>query len=139
MSTPESFRRLRTPLTLSRANSDRIRARKGQFDHSAIACRPPGEGKPEERIDRRTQAAGAGFYGVIGPVAGRECRQEFELLHRPCLRAEVAKGEGRYKGRNPTMNTEDVRRLQAEGVRPSEIVRRLSIGRASVYRALEPN
>lgn len=52
---------------------------------------------------------------------------------------EKAKGEGRYKGRKPKVNAEDVRRLQAEGVRPTEIARRLSIGRASVYRALESN
>lgn len=47
-----------------------------------------------------------------------------------------AKAEGRYKGRKPSVPTEKVRALHAEGVRPAEIARRLKIGRASVYRAL---
>jgi DNA invertase Pin-like site-specific DNA recombinase len=48
-----------------------------------------------------------------------------------------AKAAGVYKGRKPTVDVEAVRRLRAEGVGPAEIARRLGIGRASVYRALE--
>jgi DNA invertase Pin-like site-specific DNA recombinase len=50
-----------------------------------------------------------------------------------------AKRDGKYKGRKPTARnkTDEVRSLRASGVRPAEIARRLSIGRASVYRALE--
>lgn len=47
-----------------------------------------------------------------------------------------AKAHGVYRGRKPSVDAEEVRRLKAEGVRPAEIARRLRIGRASVYRAL---
>src|SRR5690606_2280863 len=48
-----------------------------------------------------------------------------------------AKTAGVYKGWKPTVDVSAVRRLRAEGVGPAEIARRLGIGRASVYRALE--
>lgn len=48
-----------------------------------------------------------------------------------------AKAAGVYKGRPATINVEEVAKLKAEGVGPAEIARRLGIGRASVYRALE--
>lgn len=48
-----------------------------------------------------------------------------------------AKAEGVYTGRKPSVPVAEVRRLSAEGVNPSEIARRLAIGRASVYRALD--
>jgi DNA invertase Pin-like site-specific DNA recombinase len=47
-----------------------------------------------------------------------------------------AKAAGIYKGRKPTVPVAEVHRLAAEGVGATEIVRRLGIGRASVYRAL---
>jgi DNA invertase Pin-like site-specific DNA recombinase len=50
-----------------------------------------------------------------------------------------AKAEGRYKGRKPTARAkaEEVRRLHGQGLRPTEIARRLGIGRASAYRVLK--
>lgn len=49
-----------------------------------------------------------------------------------------AKAEGKYKGRQPTARAKsaDVLRLVGEGVKPTEIARRLDIGRASVYRII---
>ena len=43
-----------------------------------------------------------------------------------------------YKGRKPTARAkaDEVRRLRAQDVRPTEIAKRLGIGRASVYRVL---
>nr|WP_315024309.1 helix-turn-helix domain-containing protein [Brevundimonas diminuta] len=41
-----------------------------------------------------------------------------------------------YKGRKPSVPTEEVRKLHAKGVGPAEIARQLQIGRASVYRAI---
>lgn len=49
---------------------------------------------------------------------------------------EKAKAAGVYRGRKPTVDNDQIRRLRAEGVRPSEIAKRLDVGRASVYRAL---
>lgn len=48
-----------------------------------------------------------------------------------------AKAGGVYKGRKPSIDAAKVRALAAEGLGPSEISRRLNIGRASVYRVLE--
>jgi len=73
---------------------------------------------------------------VLGAVA------EFErtlMLERQREGIAKAKAEGRYKGRKPTarVKAEEVRRLHGQAVRPTEIAKRLGIGRASVYRALE--
>jgi DNA invertase Pin-like site-specific DNA recombinase len=67
---------------------------------------------------------------------------EFErtlMLERQREGIAKAKAEGRYKGRKPTARAkaEEVRRLHAQGERPTEIAKRLGIGRASVYRVLE--
>jgi DNA invertase Pin-like site-specific DNA recombinase len=50
-----------------------------------------------------------------------------------------AKAAGVYKGRKPSVDPQAVARLHGEGVRPSEIARRLKIGRTSVYRVLAPS
>jgi DNA invertase Pin-like site-specific DNA recombinase len=50
-----------------------------------------------------------------------------------------AKADGRYKGRKPTARTKAAEAVQMfqEGRRVSDIAKTLSVGRASVYRALE--
>jgi DNA invertase Pin-like site-specific DNA recombinase len=49
----------------------------------------------------------------------------------------LAKTRGVYKGRKPSIDAAEVRRLRAEEkLRPAAIARRLGIGRSSVYRAL---
>ena len=48
-----------------------------------------------------------------------------------------AKAAGVYKGRPASIDTARVQQLKAEGWGPSQIARKLGIGRASVYRALE--
>ena len=50
-----------------------------------------------------------------------------------------AKAAGRYKGRKPTARAKaaDAVKLFKNGKRVSEVAKALSIGRASVYRALE--
>lgn len=49
---------------------------------------------------------------------------------------EKAKAKGVYKGRKPSVDSDAVQSLKQEGIGPSEIAKRLGIGRASVYRAL---
>lgn len=64
---------------------------------------------------------------------------EFEAdLRRERQREGIdkAKAKGIYKGRKPTVPVDEVRKLKAEGVAPTEIAKRLNVGRASVYRAL---
>jgi DNA invertase Pin-like site-specific DNA recombinase len=48
-----------------------------------------------------------------------------------------AKAEGVYKGRKPSIDRAELRRLQSEGLGATEIAKRLGIARASVYRLLE--
>lgn len=49
---------------------------------------------------------------------------------------EKAKAKGVYKGRPKSIQSHEIRRLHETGVGATEIARTLSIGRASVYRAL---
>ena len=48
----------------------------------------------------------------------------------------AAKARGVYKGGKPRIDSEEVRRLAAEGMRPAHIARKLGISRGSVYRFL---
>lgn len=61
------------------------------------------------------------------------------MLERQREGIAKAKREGKYKGRKPTARAKasQVVELHAEGVGATEIARRLSIGRASVYRLLD--
>ena len=89
----------------------------------------------EQPIDTST-AAGKAFLDMLGVFA------EFETNLRRERQMEgiaAAKARGVYagKGRKPTVDSAEVRRLKAEGkLGPMAIARRLGIGRASVYRAL---
>ncbi|GJE45695.1 recombinase family protein [Methylobacterium soli] len=88
----------------------------------------------EQPIDTGT-AAGKAFLDMLGVFA------EFETNLRRERQMEgiaKAKAEGAYKGRPSMIDPAQVRALKAEGIRPAEIARRLGIGRASVYRLLEP-
>jgi len=60
------------------------------------------------------------------------------MLERQKEGIAKAKAEGKYKGRKPTARakTDDVLQLKKEGVGPTDIAKRLGIGRASVYRIL---
>jgi DNA invertase Pin-like site-specific DNA recombinase len=62
------------------------------------------------------------------------------MLERQRAGIAKAKAEGKYKGRKATARAmaDDVRKLKAEGVGPSEIAERLGIGRSSVHRILHP-
>lgn len=86
----------------------------------------------EQPIDTTTPA-GKAFLQMLGVFA------EFETALRRERQMEgiaKAKAAGAYKGRTPSVPVDEVRRLHAEGVRPTEIAKRLKIGRGSVYRAL---
>jgi DNA invertase Pin-like site-specific DNA recombinase len=87
----------------------------------------------EQPIDTGS-AAGKAFLDMLGVFA------EFETNLRRERQLEgirAAKGRGVYKGRKPSIDPAEVRRLrEAEGLGPSAIARRLGIGRTSVYRVL---
>lgn len=86
-------------------------------------------------VDTST-ATGKLILQIIGSIA------EFEremMLERQREGIAKAKDEGKYKGRAPTARAkaDDVLRLKAEGVKPTDIAKQLQIGRSSVYRILE--
>jgi DNA invertase Pin-like site-specific DNA recombinase len=87
----------------------------------------------EQPIDTGT-AAGRAFLQMLGVFA------EFETAIRKERQLEgiaKAKKAGVYKGRKASIDPTKVKELRAEGMGPSEIAKRLGIGRASVYRALD--
>lgn len=87
----------------------------------------------EQPIDTGN-AAGKAFLDMLGMFA------EFETNLRRERQLEgiaLAKRRGAYRGRKPSINREEIRRLRTEeGLGPTEITRRLGVGRASVYRVL---
>ncbi len=86
----------------------------------------------EQPIDTST-AVGKCFFDMLGVFA------EFETSLRRERQMEgiaKAKQEGKYKGRKPEIDPEEVRRLRKEGLGATEVAKKLGIGRASVYRIL---
>ena len=86
----------------------------------------------EQPIDTSTPA-GVAFLQMLGVFAQFETALRKERQMEGIARAKAA---GVYKGRKRSVPVEDVRRLKAEGLNPTQISRQLKIGRASVYRAL---
>ena len=73
------------------------------------------------------------MLNILGAVAAFEndIRRERQMEG-----VQRAKERGVYKGRKRSVPVDRVKELRRDGVSPSEIARTLSIGRASVYRAL---
>lgn len=87
----------------------------------------------EQPINTST-AAGKAFLDMLGVFA------EFETNLRRERQLEgiaKAKAQGKYKGRPPAIDADEVRRLREEGLGATAIAKKLKIGRASVYRVLE--
>lgn len=87
----------------------------------------------EQPIDTSTPA-GVAFLQMLGVFAQFETAIRRERQMEGIAKAKLA---GAYKGRKPSVDVLAVRKMKAEGARPSEIARQLGIGRASVYRALQ--
>jgi DNA invertase Pin-like site-specific DNA recombinase len=86
----------------------------------------------EQPIDTKT-SVGKCFLDMLGVFA------EFETNLRNERQLEgiaKAKERGVYKGRKPSIDVPEVKRLSDSGLGASAIAKELGIGRASVYRAL---
>lgn len=86
----------------------------------------------EQPIDTTT-AAGKAFLDILGVFA------EFETNLRRERQLEgvaAAKLRGAYRGRKKSIDDQEIQRLRfEEKLKPTEIARRLGVGRTSVYRA----
>jgi len=85
-------------------------------------------------LDTET-ATGTMMLQVLGAVAEHE---RSLMLERQREGIAKAKAEGKYKGRARTAMAKagEVEALLAKGVNPTEVARKLGIGRSSVYRAI---
>ena len=86
----------------------------------------------EQPIDT-SSAAGKAFLSMLGVFA------EFENNLRRERQMEginAAKARGVYKGRKPSIKSDEIRRMRKEGLGATAIAKRLGVGRASVYRVL---
>ena len=84
----------------------------------------------EQPIDTGT-SAGKAFLDMLGVFAEFETNLRRE---RQLEGIEAAKARGVYRGRKPTIDPAEVRKLVSEGVGASTIAKQLGIARASVYR-----
>ncbi len=85
------------------------------------------------RILDTTTPTGKLMLQVLGAVA------EFErsmMLERQREGIAKAKSQGKYKGRKPTARAKsgEVQEMLEAGVTPTEVARKLGVGRSSVYR-----
>jgi DNA invertase Pin-like site-specific DNA recombinase len=83
-------------------------------------------------------ATGKLIFTIIGAIGAFERELMLERQREGVARA---KAEGKYKGRKPTARARaaEILSLKANGIGPTEIAHRLSIGRASVYRVIGAN
>ena len=86
----------------------------------------------EQSINTSTPE-GKCFLDMLGVFAEFETRLRHE---RQMEGIKKAKEKGVYKGRKQTLDVAKIKELAAEGLMKTEIAKRLGIGRASVYRAL---
>jgi DNA invertase Pin-like site-specific DNA recombinase len=86
----------------------------------------------DQAIDTSTPT-GRLMFNMLGSIAQFERELMLERQREGIARA---KAEGKYKGRKPTAKakTPEIKRLIADGIRPTAIAKRLGISRASVYR-----
>src|SRR6202167_4189255 len=87
----------------------------------------------EQPVDTST-AAGKCFLDMLGVFAEFETNLRRERQLEGIAKAKAA---GVYKGRPASIDAARVRAMKAQGLGPTEIAKRLKIGRASVYRLLE--
>jgi DNA invertase Pin-like site-specific DNA recombinase len=86
----------------------------------------------EQPIDTST-AAGKCFLDMLGVFAEFETNLRRERQLEGIAKAKEA---GVYKGRKPTIDVAKIEALKASGLGPTDIARKLNIGRASVYRVM---
>ena len=89
----------------------------------------------EQPVDT-SSAAGKAFFQMLGVFAEFETNLRRERQMEGIAKANAA---GVYKGRRPSIDVDEVRRLRdVEGMGATQLARKLGIARTSVYRVLTP-
>jgi DNA invertase Pin-like site-specific DNA recombinase len=88
-----------------------------------------------------TQQAGIDTFSSAGKLALAVLAAVAEIeteIRKERQRDGIARAKERavYQGSRPQIDGDQVRSMNAAGLRPSELCRQLNIGRASVYRLL---
>jgi DNA invertase Pin-like site-specific DNA recombinase len=86
----------------------------------------------EQPIDTKS-AAGKAFLGMLSIFAQFETDLRRERQTEGIAKAKAA---GVYKGRRATIDPAEIQRLKARGLGPTEIAKKLGVGRASIYRLM---
>ena len=86
----------------------------------------------DQNIDTST-ASGKAFLQMLGVFSEFETNLRKE---RQMAGIVKAKADGKYRGKQPSINTEQVKQLKADGMGATAIAAKMGIGRASVYRIL---
>lgn len=126
---------LRTGDTLVVTRLDRLA--RSMDDLSGIALELHDRGvalKATEQPVDTGSAAGKAFFQMLGVFAEFETNLRRERQMEGIAKAKAA---GVYKGRKPSIDADEVRRLRdLEGMGATEIAKKLGIARTSVYRVL---
>lgn len=88
-----------------------------------------------ERLDTRNPTSKL----MLAILAGVATWEREIMLERQREGIAKAKGEGKYKGRKPTvaLQADDIKAAVLGGEKPSHVATRLGVARSSVYRMLE--
>jgi DNA invertase Pin-like site-specific DNA recombinase len=86
----------------------------------------------DQRIDTGT-ASGKAFLQMLGVFAEFETNLRKERQLAGIVKAKKERPEA-YQGRKTTTDSDRVKELLAKGLKPSEVAKKLGIGRATVYR-----
>jgi DNA invertase Pin-like site-specific DNA recombinase len=80
-----------------------------------------------------TTSTGKLTLAILGAVSAFETDLRAERQAEGIRKARAA---GKYRGRAPSLDYAQIRKLHAQGISPTDIAKLLSVARTSVYRAL---
>jgi len=86
-----------------------------------------------EKLDTRNPTSKL----MLTILAGVATWEREIMLERQREGIAKAKSEGRYKGRPPSIDATEVKRMKDAGIGPAAIARRLGVARSSIYRLLD--
>jgi len=86
----------------------------------------------DQRIDTAT-ASGKAFLQMLGVFAEFETNLRKERQLAGIAKAKLERPEA-YQGKKPTTDGIRIKELLAQGLKPTEVAKKLGIGRATVYR-----